>query len=317
MLRPVPARIQEGRERRCSLGTCAPVSKADTQRHLSTCLPPAFRPPNAPPDLLVLISVALEGPMEESTLLRRRTNAAAASDHLMTSLPDIVPKPRKTLRHTTVQASHSRDGWSEEVDMRVVEVVGASSPDRQRSATPDSTQATRLSLSRSPTPSHPPTQPLGESSLSVEFTRPERSRSPTPDDLLLQAPPLIGLSQAQAVRDGFAREENTQSQRAEFALSQAHERGLEAGDGFHFPSQARPSSPRLPPSSPPARLFHGGSFSQPFPWRGGPHSPAGRPRNTAGIDPDRRRRLREAVGAGVEEARQRRREAITAGIRQR
>ncbi|GMK56448.1 hypothetical protein CspeluHIS016_0302880 [Cutaneotrichosporon spelunceum] len=76
-------------------------SGAARWRHLSTCSPPAFRPPNPPPDLETLISAALEGPVEELTLLRRRTNAAAAADGLMTSFPDLVPKPKRVLRNTT------------------------------------------------------------------------------------------------------------------------------------------------------------------------------------------------------------------------
>ncbi len=70
-------------------------------------------------------------------------------------------------------------------------------------------------------------------------------------------------------------------------------------------------------TTPPRRRFHGGGFSQPFRHGGGSHTAGSRPRHTAGIDPERRRRLAEAVGAGVEEARQRRREAIAAAIGQR
>lgn len=243
--------------------------------------------------------------------------------------------------------------------MRLVEVVGASSPELgrrtlRRSYSPESStmgsRSASRSPTRSPTPSHPPTQPLGESTLSLEYSRPERSCSSTPVEYLLpQVPPLIGISQA--VRDDFAREEATQTQKAEVALSQAHERGLEAGDGFHFPSQIprpspNPASPSPSPtkhtnSAPPVapatpttpttpttpRRFHGGGFSRPkspasswmpFPWRGGSHPAGSRPRSTAArIDPEQRRRIREALGAGVEEARQRRREAIAAGVGQR
>ncbi|BEI90279.1 uncharacterized protein CcaverHIS019_0303490 [Cutaneotrichosporon cavernicola] len=296
-------------------------SGAARWRHVSTCLPPAFRPPNLPPDLEVLISTALEGPVQELTLLRRRTNAAAAADDLLSSFPDLVPKPKRVLRNTTVRASYSREGWSDEVDLRVVEVVGVS-PMRQsrylsRSVTPDP-EATQLSpahsLSSSPLLS---TQPLGESSLSTEYSRPPRTRSAM-SNLLPQAPPLIGLSQA--MRYSFAEEEATQTQRAHIALSQyTSEVGLEAGDGFHFSSQRPCEASSSPPQTPPARrTFQGGGYSQPFRHGVGPQPAGSRPRHTAGgLDPERRRRLAEAVEAGVEEARQRRREAIAAAIGQR
>ncbi|CAK9783434.1 hypothetical protein CC85DRAFT_299204 [Cutaneotrichosporon oleaginosum] len=299
--------VREEKAREVGTGLASRFAFADSPpprpRHLSTCLPPAFRPPNPPPNLESLISTALEGPTEDFTLMRRRTNAAAAADGLMTSLPDLVPRPKRALRNTTVRASHARDGWVEEVDMRVVEVFGAPSRSPSRSAEP--------SPSRSPSPFQA-TQPLGESalSLSAEYSRPPRAHSPIPN-LLPQAPPLIGLSQA--VRETFAEEEASQTQRAASALSR-YDDGLEPGDGFHFPSQRPTSRLSSPPQTPPRR-FYGGGF-KPF-RHGGGSQPAGSRRHTAGIDPERRRRLAEAIGVGVDEARQRRRDAISAGISQR
>ncbi|BEI82481.1 hypothetical protein CcaverHIS002_0303490 [Cutaneotrichosporon cavernicola] len=106
-------------------------------------------------------------------------------------------------------------------------------------------------------------------------------------NLLPQAPPLIGLSQA--MRYSFAEEEATQTQRAHIALSQyTSEVGLEAGDGFHFSSQRPCEASSSPPQTPPARrTFQGGGYSQPFRHGVGPQPAGSRPRHTAGGDSTR------------------------------
>lgn len=179
---------------------------------------------------------------------------------------------------------------------RVRQIVGQSSPIQRRrsrsfsptsqacspspkrrsvaasSSPPNTPPAAQPQSDRSPTPASPElpsTQPLGESDLAAEYRRPAcEQRSLSPDELLIQAPPRIGLSQA--VREEFQREEATLTQRSEVALSQAVRRRElvpdeheDVGAGCFTPSQvasklacATPQSYRSPSSS-----FMGGRFA--------------------------------------------------------
>ncbi|KAL1409746.1 hypothetical protein Q8F55_003743 [Vanrija albida] len=170
-------------------------------RHISTCLPPVYRPPNPPPDLKELLLDALES-SQDLTLLGHRAHSAAAADLLHAPGVDLGKQKRTGLNLTTVTAVHSRgEFWDHEVDTRARAVVGASSPLPSR--TP----------SMSPEYELPPTQPLGESDLAGEFTRPARSSVSDEESFLIQAPPAIGLTQV--VKDDFKLREAAMERRTE------------------------------------------------------------------------------------------------------
>lgn len=97
----------------------------------------------------------------------------------------------------------------------------------------------------------PSTQEMGTSSLASEYARPPRAGTPPQtqsENLLLQAPPVLGLTQQQ--RDDFSKREATQRRRDAIAASQIEPSEPNEG-GFHISSQ-RPREPSIPtaPSTP-------------------------------------------------------------------
>lgn len=216
------------------------LPSSPTQRHISTCLPPIYRPPNAPPDLKELLLNALEG-SQDLTLLGHRAHSAAASDLLHAPGVDLGTQKRAGLNLTTVKATHSRgESWDYEVDSRARAVVGASSPAPSR--TP----------SMSPEFEMPATQPLGESDLAGEFIRPPRSSMSEDESFLMQAPPAIGLTQV--AKDGFKQHEEAMERRTEeeFHFLRATQVPRDEGDedeGGYEPKMSRPT-PRFASPSP-------------------------------------------------------------------
>lgn len=196
---------------------------------------------------------------------------------------------------------------------RLGEVVGHSSPPRFPDSVSPSPTKRSPSRSQSFSPNLPLTQTLGESSLADQFARPARSRSSSPDDdsdLLIQAPPAIGLTRA--VREGFAKEEAARTRREAVTLSQSiriEDDEEDDGGGFHFASPApAPASTRHVSSQPIAPItpirkpkFTGGGFRSPtelnpFPNWGSARSPGRFPSET---DSQRRGRLLRAIHVGL------------------
>jgi hypothetical protein len=188
---------------------------ADSKKHISTCLPFSFRPPNPPPDLPQLINDALlaaHGTRPPSSLLELHcattssdllrdnrldlpaaNQAAAASTSAAPRKASSKPAQQMGLRGvTTVLAADTRgEGWDDEVDGRVHEFIG-SSPWRGSRGGVDATRdewtvaaagqmdsADDDGLTTPLSPYFPTTQPMGESSLAMQFGRQARAETPT------------------------------------------------------------------------------------------------------------------------------------------
>nr|AEG78590.1 BSP1 [Cryptococcus gattii] len=175
-------------------------------RHMSTCRPPPYRPPNAPPDLQQLIHNALSARTEPSSLLQLHARSLISDTDFSTSEKNLLDNKKFNTRNasksrrpssvatitgltsvTNVQPSDSRgEGWEEEVRSRVRDWIGPSSP----SAPFDNGKAfIQLSPSNGNTSSaspvraegddsFPPTQPFIASILAQVYPRPGLSNSP-------------------------------------------------------------------------------------------------------------------------------------------
>ncbi|ORX34397.1 hypothetical protein BD324DRAFT_657762 [Kockovaella imperatae] len=167
-------------------------SGAARWRHISTCLPPLYRPPNAPPDLPRLIHDVLhnvDGIRDTPSLLDLHVNALPENvddrriipgeNVTISSLPGWGNPTKATkaksktkngpslgLNITTVQAAQDRgDGWDDQVGDRVKELIGLSSPSSTTGQPEDPTPTPAFSSQ------FPSTQPMGESSLAARYRR--------------------------------------------------------------------------------------------------------------------------------------------------
>ncbi|WVF70068.1 hypothetical protein IAT40_004855 [Kwoniella sp. CBS 6097] len=126
-------------------------SGAARWRHMSTCRPPLYRPPNPPPDLQSLIHEALHAlsaPTEPTSLLDLHVRLSD-SDSLSFATRDRNESPIKGsgkkksgiigLRsYTNVRASSERgEKWDQEVRERIRDFIGPSSPIRKDSPSPE------------------------------------------------------------------------------------------------------------------------------------------------------------------------------------
>ncbi|ORY26864.1 hypothetical protein BCR39DRAFT_560295 [Naematelia encephala] len=207
-------------------------SGAARWRHISTCLPPLFRPPNPPPDLQSLINDALlnvAGPSSSTSLLDLHVNSMETSPEA----PDLGKKskgkasttPAGLRRMTSVKAAEQRgETWHEEVDERVGKLFGKSP--KKASPSPSQSQRPRqISPPISPVSAFQSTQPLGRSELAAIYTRqaesslspsgsPEDLRSPAhPDaDASMDEIPMPPPSQSRQVDDELEVEDGLQNQ---------------------------------------------------------------------------------------------------------
>lgn len=167
------------------------------QRHISSCLPPLFRPPNPAPDLQRLVSDALEAIHAQdapSTLLDIHLARGDVQDQRPLSPTDAKtgkgkgPSTRQWMRMTRVRAAAERDeGWDAEVSERVRALTEASPTKRPKLER--GPKGVSASPSSSPPPSsYPLTQPLGESSLAAQYLR-RPSTPPAPP--VQPAPPTL------------------------------------------------------------------------------------------------------------------------------
>lgn len=154
--------------------------KAYDQRHISTCLPPLYRPPNPPPDLQSLIGIALEevnnknGPV---SLIEYHVNTLGETseegvagiigylDANSKPRPRVSVKPKSaptSLNITTVRSPQDRGHeWPNEIEERMEEFLGVPSSPAKSENMPLSPVSTGL----------PSTQPMGESSLTTRYSR--------------------------------------------------------------------------------------------------------------------------------------------------
>jgi hypothetical protein len=158
------------------------------QRHISTCLPPLFRPPNPPPDLPRLVHEALLETSGHSTPSLLELHLATVGDPV-DNREDIkqdgkkVTKLKGLARMVTVKAADERgDKWEGQVDEAVASVLGSS-----RLRTPSPSASVARSPFSSPHTTFPSTQPLGQSDLANDYIRQttpldERPQTPEMDD---------------------------------------------------------------------------------------------------------------------------------------
>lgn len=257
------------------------------------------------------------------TLLGQRTHAASENETLDSSVDlDIHSRPKLNL--TTVTELSGREA---QVDDRLRSFLGSPEPDSTEagwlgdalSATPaDLPSATQWApspsppRSRSPTESlssqestqqelideddpFPSTQDMGTSSLASEYARPPRAGTPPQtqsETLLLQAPPVIGLTQQQ--RDDLNKREAKQRRRDAIAASQLEECEPNEG-GFHIASQI-PREPATPsPRAAPRKPLSPITTHSPFRSGGGMRDPGCLPK-TSGSGA-RRRAIFAALGS--------------------
>ncbi|WVQ84009.1 hypothetical protein IAT38_006154 [Cryptococcus sp. DSM 104549] len=173
-------------------------SGAARWRHMSTCRPPLYRPPNPPPDLQQLIHAALSARTVPTSLLDLHVRALSdtvpsTSTPAPTKPGKSAPKARPTsvvvnglASVTNVKAAEEREGWGEEVRSRVSEWIGPSSPAGSLSGSDEVSPRRRSPRVKSGSPSpevmFPATQPMGESSLAYDYSKhplPSRSSSPS------------------------------------------------------------------------------------------------------------------------------------------
>lgn len=179
------------------------LAPAEQQKHISTCLPPLYRPPNAPPDLQSLISEAIgtasgkSGPVSLIDYHVKLTGEEAIDDRDDMSAQSILSNPiaskikakgknkstPATLKHTTVKSAEERgEGWESQVDEKMCTFLGyPSSP----------TYSDKMSTSSCP--SLPPTQPLGDSELAGLYAQTD-SRLFSPSPKKISASPKTPLS---------------------------------------------------------------------------------------------------------------------------
>jgi len=181
--------------------------KLTLQRHISTCLPPLFRPPNPPPDLPRLVHEALLETSGHSTPSLLELHLATVGDPV-DNREDVkqdgkkVPKLKGLARMVTVKAADERgDKWEGQVDEAVASVLGSS---RIRTPSPSPSASVARSPFSSPHTTFPSTQPLGQSDLANDYVRqttPSIDRPQTPeqdDDTEIPMPPS---SQKRTVAD--------------------------------------------------------------------------------------------------------------------
>lgn len=156
------------------------------QRHISTCLPPLFRPPNPPPDLPRLVHEALletSGHSTPSLLELHLATVGDPVDNREEIKPDgkKVPKLKGLARMVTVKAADERgEQWEGQVEEQVASVLGSS-----RLRTPSPSASIARSPFSSPHTIFPSTQPLGQSDLAGDYVR-----ETTPVDFRAQTPEM-------------------------------------------------------------------------------------------------------------------------------
>ncbi|WWD00320.1 hypothetical protein V866_007231 [Kwoniella sp. B9012] len=182
-------------------------SGAAKWRHISTCRPPLYRPPNPPPDLKHLIN---EGLLQGQSKSTEPTSLLDLHVRRSDSLEDVSSPSNKGKKKatsglgmglksfTSVKATHERleDDWEKQVRSRLKEFIGDSSPppepEHQRGSIPKTpspdTSPSKRKLNgtepRSDTEDEmdlylPSTQSLGESSLAQIYAKQSPSGSPS------------------------------------------------------------------------------------------------------------------------------------------
>ncbi|WWD07928.1 hypothetical protein V865_006036 [Kwoniella europaea PYCC6329] len=176
-------------------------SGAAKWRHISTCRPPLYRPPNPPPDLKHLIN---EGLLQGKSKSTEPTSLLDLHVRRSDSLEDVSStsnkgKKKSTLglkSFTSVKATHERleDDWEKQVRSRLKEFIGDSSPPPEHqvelgSKTPSpNTSPSKRKLNATEPGSDtedemdlylPSTQSLGESSLAQIYAKQSPSGSPS------------------------------------------------------------------------------------------------------------------------------------------
>ena len=154
------------------LALLSPSKLMDLKRHISTCLPPLYRPPNPPPNLPQMVHEALVETSGASTpsLLELHLNATPEAVDNRVDRKDKAPVKVKGLaKMINVKPTDERgEMWEGEVDERVTSIFG-------RTQTPELKSPSRkpgvLSPFSSPGTVFPATQPLGESSLANHYAR--------------------------------------------------------------------------------------------------------------------------------------------------
>lgn len=275
--------------------------------------------------------MAALNPERELTLLGQRTQAASQSETLNSSVDlDIYSRPKVQVITVT-----GLSGREDQVDERLRAFLGSPEP-RESSWPSNGPPAPVASLpagpppatpkaaspspprSRSPTDSvssresetlqdmdddypFPLTQEMDTSSLASEYARPPRAgtqKETQPETLLLQAPPVLGLTQRQ--RDEFSKREATQRRRDAIAASQAEPSEPNEG-GLHLSSQvpreSRESSVPTTPSRKPAprKPLSPITTHSPFRSRGGTRDPGCPPKSSG--SGARRRAIFAALGS--------------------
>ena len=178
------------------------------QRHISTCLPPLFRPPNPPPDLPRLVHEALLETSGHSTPSLLELHLATVGDPV-DNREDIKPdggkkasKLKGLSRMVTVRAADERgDKWEGQVDEAVATVLGSS---RLRTPSPSQSAATARSPFSSPQTTFPSTQPLGQSDLANDYVRqttPVEDRPQTPEKDEEMETPMPPSSQKRTIAE--------------------------------------------------------------------------------------------------------------------
>jgi hypothetical protein len=184
------------------------------QRHISTCLPPLFRPPNPPPDLPRLVHEALLETSGHSTPSLLELHLATVGDPVdnREELKPVdgkkVPQKLKGLaRMVTVKAADERgEQWEGQVDEAVASVLGSS-----RLRTPSPSTSIAPSPFSSPHTTFPSTQPLGQSDLANDYVRDathveHREHTPEMDDSMeMSMPPS---SQKRTIREDDTQEDD-------------------------------------------------------------------------------------------------------------
>lgn len=156
----------------------------ELQRHISTCLPPLYRPPNPPPNLPQMIHEALIDTSGASTpsLLELHLNATPeAVDNRIDQKQKAPAKLKGLAKMINVKSTDERGGvWEGEVDERVTSMLG-------RPRTPElqspSIKSGAISPFSSPGTVYPATQPLGESALANHYARDQPQQHPLSDHL--------------------------------------------------------------------------------------------------------------------------------------
>lgn len=279
--------------------------------------------------------MAALNPERELTLLGQRTHSASESDTLSSSVDlDIYSAPK--LNVTTVTGLSGRE---DQVDERLRAFLGSPGPEpvepsryEMRStptaASPPADLPTATPWAPSPSPPRsrsptdsissrgsetlqqeemdedplPPTQEMGTSSLASEYARPPGDTPPSiqSETLLLQAPPILGLTQWQ--RDDIKKREATQRRRDAIAASQAEPTEPNEG-GFHLSSQvprgsrepSTPSTPSRKPLAPQRKPLSPVSTHSPFRAGGGTRDPGCLPKSSG--SGARRRAIFAALGS--------------------